>query len=147
MIAQEGEIAAISVSIERGESKKNVAEATLLATHGIDGDAHAGDWHRQVSLLAFESIELMRERGADVSPGDFGENITSRGVELSALQPGDRIYINDVELEITQVGKDCREPCSIYDQIGDCVMPRDGVFARVLRGGKISVGDTIRIKS
>jgi len=143
MSAVNGEIAAISVSAKKGGSKANVEEAVLVAAHGIEGDAHAGDWHRQVSLLAIESVELMQERGARVGPGDFGENITTRGIELSALAVGARLAIGEAELEITQIGKDCRKPCSIYEQIGDCVMPRDGVFARVLRGGAVRVGDAI----
>jgi MOSC domain-containing protein YiiM len=143
MSAANGEIAAISVSTKKGGGKANVAEAVLVASHGIEGDAHAGDWHRQVSLLAIESVELMRERGAGVGPGDFGENITTRGLDLATLPVGARLAIGEAELEITQVGKDCRKPCSIYEQIGDCVMPRDGVFARVLRGGTVRVGDAI----
>jgi len=143
MSAAGGEIAAISVSVKKGGSKANVAKAMLVAAHGIEGDAHAGDWHRQVSLLALESIELMLARGARVGPGDFGENITTRGLELSALPVGARLAIGEAELEITQVGKDCKKPCSIYEQIGDCIMPRNGVFARVLRGGAVRVGDTI----
>lgn len=147
MSGLEGRIAAISVSRDKGESKTNVDRALLLKEWGIEGDAHAGNWDRQVSLLAMESIEKMRAQGAQVHPGDFGENLTVEFADLSRLRIGDRVRIGAILLEITQLGKECHEPCAIYHQIGDCVMPRDGLFARVLRGGRICVGELLTIET
>ena len=139
-----GKIVAASLSECRGVRKNNVRQARLIADHGIEGDAHAGDRRRQVSLLALESIEKMRSAGLEVGPGDFGENLTTEGLDLLALKVGDRLRIGaSVELEITQLGKECHEPCAIYREAGDCVMPREGVFARVLRGGNVHVGDSV----
>ena len=139
-----GKIAAISVSTEKGVGKTNVAQALLLENFGIEGDAHGGDWHRQVSLLAMESIDKMLAKGADVAPGAFGENITTESIDLLALKVGDRIQIGEAKLEITQLGKECHEPCAIYYKVGDCVMPTEGLFARVLKGAPIKVGDPIK---
>jgi MOSC domain-containing protein YiiM len=114
--------------------------------HGLADDAHAGAWHRQVSLLAVESIDKMRLMGLDVGPGDFGENLTTRGLDLVSLPVGTRLEVGEETLlEITQIGKECHDRCAIYYQAGDCVMPKEGVFARVLNGGMIEVGDEIRI--
>ena len=123
--------------------KTNTPQADLRENHGIVGDAHAGPWHRQVSLLAMESIEKMRAKGVDVGPGDFAENITTRGINVPHLRVGDRVTLGDCELEVTQIGKECHSRCEIFTQAGDCVMPREGVFARVLKGGLIRVGDTV----
>jgi len=125
-----------------------VPKAELKAEHGIVGDAHAADWHRQVSLLAVESIEKMTAKGAKVFPGNFAENITTEGIDLSILSVGDRLCAGTaVELEITQLGKKCHSRCAIYDQIGDCIMPREGIFAKVVKGGSIKVGDIIGLKN
>lgn len=138
-----GKVVSINISREKGVPKSAVGRALMVEDLGIEGDAHAGDWHRQVSLLAAESIEKMRAAGLDVSAGDFAENITTENIDLSSLKVGDRLKIGECELEITQIGKECHCRCAIFYQAGDCVMPREGVFARVLSGGWISVGDEI----
>jgi MOSC domain-containing protein YiiM len=140
----EGRIKAISVSKEKGTQKVNVPKAEVVADFGIVGDAHAGKWHRQVSLLASESIDKMVAMGASVSPGDFAENITTEGIDLLTLSVGGRLKLGEsVELEITQFGKRCHRRCEIFEQVGDCIMPREGTFARVTNGGSISIGDVI----
>jgi molybdopterin adenylyltransferase len=142
----EGQIVAISVSQRKGIKKSNVPECKLLEDQGLDGDAHAGDWHRQVSILAMESIKKIREKGLDVSPGDFAENITTSGLRIWELPVGTRLAAgNEALLEVTQIGKECHDRCAIYHQVGDCVMPREGVFTRVLRGGDVKPGDKIRV--
>ena len=142
-----GKIVAISVSQTRGGPKQNVSAAQVIENHGLAGDAHAGDWHRQVSLLAQESIDRLQEAGQHklkLTPGMFAENITTSGIDLTKLQAGDRLRLGDtVLLEITQLGKECHTRCAIYQAIGDCVMPREGVFAKALSGGKIKVGDPV----
>jgi len=141
-----GKIRAISVSEKRGTQKVNVRKANLDADFGIVGDAHAGNWHRQVSLLAAESIDKMLARGAKVSPGDFAENITTEGIDLLSLSVGSRLKLGQsVELEITQFGKQCHGHCEIFEQVGDCIMPREGVFAKVTKAGSINVGDVIEV--
>jgi MOSC domain-containing protein YiiM len=134
------QILSLNVSERTGEQKRPVpaGSVTLRQNHGILGDAHAGDWHRQVSLLADEDIGLMRGKGIEIRFGDFAENITTRGVELAALPVGTRLYLGEAELEVTQIGKECHSHCAIYRTVGDCVMPRRGIFARVLRGGEVS---------
>lgn len=138
---------AISVSKKKGIPKTNISQAKLIKEHGIDGDAHSGNWHRQVSLLAFESIEKMRKAGLpNIRPGAFAENITTQFIDISNLSVGTRLKIgNDVELEITQIGKECHSKCSVFYEVGDCVMPREGIFARVTESGKITVGDGISV--
>ena len=138
-----GELVAISVSERKGMQKSNVPAAVLVAGHGIEDDAHAGAWDRQVSLLARESIEKMIAKGLDVGPGAFAENLTTAGINLVALAVGDRLRVGEAEPEITQIGKLCHHRCAIFQQAGDCVMPREGIFARVLRGATISVGDAV----
>ena len=141
-----GRIRAISVSKEKGTQKVNVPRAELQADFGIIGDAHAGDWHRQVSLLGVESINKMAAKGAKVSPGSFAENITTEGIDPGALKVGSKLRLgNDVELAITQSGKRCHKRCEILKLLGDCIMPREGIFAKVTRGGTINVGDTIEV--
>lgn len=142
-----GKVVSVSLSESKGERKTPVERALLIANHGLDGDAHAGDWHRQVSLLALESIAKMRATGIDVNPGDFAENITTEGVDVPALNVGDIVEIGDATLEITQIGKECHTKCAIFQQAGDCVMPREGVFARVLRGGEMRVGMDVRVNA
>jgi len=143
-----GRIKAISLSKERGMQKTNVPRAELKTDFGIIGDAHSGNWHRQVSLLGIESINEMIAKGAKVTPGNFAENITTEGIDLCALKIGSKLRLGtDVELEITQLGKECHSRCEIFEQIGDCIMPREGIFARVLKGGSISVSDTIEINT
>jgi MOSC domain-containing protein YiiM len=120
-----------------------MAAVVLKENHGVVGDAHAGDWHRQVSLLATESIAKMRAMGLDVDSGDFAENVTTIGVDLVSLPIGSRLALGDAVVEITQIGKECHNRCAIYYQAGDCVMPKEGVFARVITGGTISAGTPI----
>jgi MOSC domain-containing protein YiiM len=141
-----GQIVAVSTSRRKGQKKSNIEECELLKDKGFEGDAHAGDWHRQVSLLAMESIAKIRDKGIDVAPGDFAENITTSGIEIWHLELGTRLAVgSEAELEITQVGKKCHDRCAIYHQVGDCVMPREGIFARVIRGGKVKPGDRIHV--
>ncbi len=136
-------IVAVSVSGRKGERKTPVPEATLVPDHGVEGDAHAGPGNRQVSLLSSESIAKMREKGVDVGPGDFAENVTVEGIDLTVLKVGDRLLVGEVLVEISQIGKECHDRCAIYFQAGDCVMPREGIFARVIRGGKVAPGDPV----
>jgi len=141
-----GRIKAISVSKEKGTKKVNVPEAELRADFGIIGDAHSGNWHRQVSLLGAESINKMVEKGAQVGPGDFAENITTEGLNLHELPVGSKLKLGEnVELEITQFGKKCHSRCEIFEQVGNCIMPREGVFAKVTKAGAISVGGVIEV--
>ena len=138
-------VVSVSISEQKGMRKTPVASALLKQEHGLVGDAHAGDWHRQVSLLAMESIEKMQRMGLDVNPGDFAENITTEGIELTTLPVGSRLSLGEAEVEITQIGKTCHTRCAIYQQAGDCVMPKEGVFARVLREGIVKPGDRVDI--
>jgi len=141
-----GRIKAISISKEKGTQKTNVPEARLQTNFGIVGDAHAGNWNRQVSLLSIECIDKMDKKGLNISPGDFAENITTERINLEALTIGSRLKLGPtVELEITKFGKTCHGHCQIYEQIGDCIMPRKGVFAVVIHGGVIRVGDRIEV--
>lgn len=136
-------VVAVSVGGRKGERKTPVPRAILVPEHGVDRDAHAGPGHRQVSLLAMESIEKMRGRGVRVGPGDFAENVTVEGIDLAALTVGDRLLVGEALVEISQIGKECHDRCAIYFQAGDCVMPREGVFARVVHGGVVAPGDPV----
>lgn len=141
-----GWIVSINISDKKGIRKKPISEATITEGFGIEGDAHASShWHRQVSLLALESIEKMRKAGLDVGPGDFAENITTEGIDLLGLPIGSRLQIGPVVAEVSQIGKECHSRCAIYYQAGDCVMPKEGIFVRILKGGKVKKGDEIRI--
>lgn len=146
---QAGNVVAISISKKKGIPKTNVQSAKLIENFGIEGDVHAGNWHRQVSFLALESIDKMREKGLpNLRPGAFAENITTEFLELPNLEVGTRIKIGkNAILEITQIGKECHSKCAIFFKVGDCVMPREGIFAKVIRGGEIFVGDEIEILS
>lgn len=138
-----GQIHKISISIRKGDKKQNISHAVLLEQHGIEGDAHAGS-ARQVSLLPFESFDKIREKLATIAPGDFAENITTVGLDFSGAKIGARLRIGDrVELEITQIGKTCHLGCYIREVVGDCIMPREGIFASVIREGDIATGDQI----
>ena len=144
MATIKGRIKAISVSERKGTRKINVPQAQLRADFGIIGDAHSGSRHRQVSLLPVESINKAAAKGVKVSPGDFAENITTEGIDLFALSVGSKVRLGQsVELEITQFGKKCHDKCEIFKQVGDCIMPREGVFAKVIKAGSVSVGDVI----
>ncbi len=141
-----GIITAVCTSPKKGMRKKNTGEGLLVTEYGLQGDAHAGPWHRQVSLLAVESINKMRAAGLDVGPGDFAENLTTEGIDLVHLPIGTRLKIGDEAVgEVTQIGKECHNRCAIYYQAGDCVMPREGIFIRVLVGGKVKAGDKIEV--
>jgi MOSC domain-containing protein YiiM len=144
-----GKVVSLNISHTKGVRKKERNEVLLREDFGIEGDAHAsGTWHRQVSLLALESIEKMRTLGLDVHPGDFAENITTEGIDLPALPVGTRIRIGeDVELQVSQIGKECHDRCAIYHQAGDCVMPKEGIFVKVLRGGVAKKGDSVKVES
>lgn len=138
-------IISINISAAKGERKKPVGSARLEPGHGVAGDAHAGKWHRQVSLLAAESIEKMKQKGLDVGPGDFAENITTGGVDLPALPLGTRLRLGRTMVEVTQIGKKCHDRCEIFYQAGDCVMPREGIFVKVIEGGLIATGDPVEV--
>ena len=140
-----GEIKAICMSEKKGTSKRPIEEALFITEHGLKGDAHAGDWHRQVSFLALEEIEDFRRRGGEVEFGDFGENIVAEGIAFHQLPVGTRLKAGEVFFEITQIGKKCHSHCEIFKRVGDCIMPRKGVFGRVLHGGKLKAGDTLTI--
>ena len=136
-------VVAVCISENKGERKKPVAAVELRENHGIVGDGHAGEWHRQVSLLAQESIDKMRAMGLDVNAGDFAENITTTGIDLVSLPIGTRLQVGQALMEVTQIGKECHTRCAIYYQAGDCVMPKEGIFAKVITGGMVKPGDEI----
>ncbi len=140
-----GTIRAICISEQKGTAKHTVPAATLRENWGVVGDAHAGAWHRQVSLLGLESIQAFRERGAEAEFGAFGENLVVEGFALCKLPVGSRLQCGEVVLEVTQIGKQCHSHCQIYKRVGECIMPREGVFAKVLKGGEIHVGDTLEL--
>ncbi len=138
-------ILAVCISDNKGEQKTPVESIALREEHGVVGDAHAGDWHRQVSLLANESVEKMWAKGLEVGPGAFGENLLTSGVELTALPVGTQLAVGEALLEVTQIGKECHTRCAIYHQAGECVMPNEGVFARVLRAGRVVPGSLVTV--
>lgn len=139
-------IVAVSISQRKGQKKDNIPEARLIISHGLDQDAHAGDWHRQVSLLDMQSIQRIRDKGLDVQAGNFAENITTEGIRLWELPVGTRMRLGKTAVvQVTQIGKECHDRCAIFHQVGDCVMPREGIFAKVLREGIIRPGDSITI--
>lgn len=138
-------VEAVCISENKGERKKPVEAVELRENHGIVGDAHAGEWHRQVSLLATESIDKMRKLGLDVDAGDFAENITTKGIELVSLPIGTRLQVGPALLEVTQIGKECHTRCAIFYQAGDCVMPKEGIFAKVINGGVVRPTDRIAV--
>lgn len=140
-----GVLRGICISDIRGIQKTEVSEAELIADWGIEGDAHAGKWHRQVSLLSHEKIEEFRARGAEVDNGAFGENLIVEGYDFKNLPVGSVFHIGNAVLKMTQIGKECHSHCQIYKKMGDCIMPREGVFAEVVRGGHIKVGDEVAL--
>lgn len=147
-MSQQGQIIAVCTSVNKGERKTDTGNGLLVKGFGLEGDAHGGDWHRQVSLLATESIAKMQAAGLEVGPGDFAENLTTRGLDLCGLPIGTRLRVGATALlEISQIGKICHERCAIYYQAGDCVMPREGIFAVVLEGGPVRSGDVITVVS
>jgi len=140
-------VVAVCSSKEKGTRKENICSGILRENYGLEGDAHAdSSWHRQVSLLAVESIEKMKKLGLEVGPGDFAENLTCEGIELVSLPVGTRLLIGEnIILEISQIGKECHTGCAIFQQTGKCIMPREGIFARVIRGGEVKSGDSIKV--
>ncbi len=140
-----GVVKAVCISEKKGVQKKNVHTANLIENHGIEGDAHAGNWHRQVSLLSYDKVEAFRSKGAPVVDGSFGENILVEGIDFKTLPIGTKFTCNDVLLELTQIGKECHSGCEIFQIMGDCIMPREGVFTIVLKGGVISEGDILQV--
>jgi MOSC domain-containing protein YiiM len=146
-IGQSGTVLAVCTSEKKGTRKRDVGAAELRPDWGIVGDAHAADWHRQVSLLAWESIEKMRALGLNVGAGSFAENITTQGLSLVDLPVGTHLKLGEALVEVTQIGKICHDRCAIYYQAGDCVMPREGIFVRVHQGGSVAVGDQIVVLS
>lgn len=140
-----GRVMAVCTSPAKGTQKQDVGQAIFLEDFGIEGDAHAGKWHRQVSLLSYEKIEEFRRRGAEVAFGAFGENLVVEGIDFKTLPIGTRFRCNEVELVLTQIGKQCHHGCEIFQKMGDCIMPREGVFTKVEKGGEIKVGDMLEI--
>ena len=140
-----GKVIAVCTSPEKGTQKTNIRRGVFIEDYGIEGDAHAGKWHRQVSLLSYEKIEDFRARGAVVEDGAFGENLVVEGIDFKTLPIGTRFQCNDVVLELTQIGKECHHGCEIFQKMGECIMPREGLFAIVLHGGVIKVGDNLEI--
>ena len=138
-------VKAVCISEKRGTRKTEVPSITVAVNHGIVGDAHAGDWHRQISLLAEESIDTMRRQGLELTPGSFAENVVTEGIELKELALGTKLKIGNTALEITQIGKECHNDCEIKRTAGKCVMPAEGIFAVVLTDGIIRPGDNIEI--
>jgi MOSC domain-containing protein YiiM len=140
-----GIVRAVCRSAEKGTAKQNAGQGELVADHGLRGDAHAGNWRRQISLLSLEKINDFRSRGAEVEDGAFGENLVVEGIDFAALPVGTRLHCGDAVLEISQIGKECHHHCAIFQKMGDCIMPREGVFATVIRGGAIKTGDEIHV--
>ncbi len=142
----EGKVIAVCISEKRGTQKKNIGKALFRENWGIENDAHAGDWHRQVSMLSYDKIQAFRARGAEVDDGAFGENLVVEGIDFRSLPVGTLLECNGVLLEMMQIGKECHSHCQIYQKMGECIMPTEGVFARVLIGGTISVGDQMEVR-
>ncbi len=137
-------VVAVNTSDKKGVVKKRVEKALVKEGYGLEGDAHGGDWHRQVSLLGIESYRHMRRLAKEeLCPGIFAENITTEGIELHTIPVGTKLRLGEAVLEITQIGKACHHGCEIFKKVGDCVMPREGVFARVVQGGLVKTGDPI----
>jgi len=146
MVKIKGKILSVNISPKKGEKKQNINSGLFIENHGLKDDGHAEPGIRQVSLLAKESIEKIRNKGLDVQYGDFAENLTTEGIDLPSLSIGTRLKIGyKVLMEVTQIGKVCHEPCNIFYTVGDCVMPREGIFAKVLHGGEIKINDMIKI--
>jgi MOSC domain-containing protein YiiM len=140
-----GKIVAVCLSEKKGTAKRNVERGKLRACHGLVGDAHAGNWHRQVSLLSLEKIREFQAKGAEVQFGDFGENVVAEGIDFRSLPVGTVLHAGQATLVVTQIGKECHSHCAIFQTMGDCIMPREGVFAVVTRGGEVACGDQIEI--
>ena len=142
-----GEVVAVCISEKKGTAKQNIGSCQFIENWGLEKDAHAGNWHRQVSLLSWDEVEKFRARGAKVADGAFGENLLVKGYDFKSYPVGSIFKCNDVVLELTQIGKKCHSECEIFHMVGDCIMPREGVFAKVLHGGEIRMGDTLKLVS
>ena len=142
----DGIVMAVCISREKGTPKENIGQGLLIENWGLEHDAHAGKWHRQVSLLSYEKIEEFKAKGAPIDDGAFGENLIVSGYDLKALPVGTRLRSGEVLLEVTQIGKQCHSGCEIYKIMGDCIMPREGIFTRVLHGGVLTEGDEIHVE-
>lgn len=142
-----GKVMAVCSSDKKGTAKKEIDEGVFIENYGLKGDAHAGEHHRQISLLSYEKVEDFRKSGAKVDTGAFGENLLVAGLDLAKLPLGTLLRSNDVLMEVTQIGKECHSHCNIYYQVGECIMPREGIFARVLHGGKICKGDLLYVET
>lgn len=143
-----GTVLAVCISRAKGTAKKDMGKARLIENFGLENDAHAGNWHRQVSLLSQEQVDIFRESGGiDVDYGAFGENLLVQGIDFARLPVGTQLRCNDVLLQVTQIGKECHAHCAIYHQVGDCIMPREGIFAIVLQGGEIAKGDVLHVEN
>lgn len=140
-----GQVMAVCKSEKKGTKKQNVNQAVFQVNHGMVGDAHAGNWHRQVSLLSYDQVQAFRAKGAKVDHGDFGENLVVAGIDFKTLPVGTRLKCNDVEMEVTQIGKECHSHCEIYKTMGDCIMPREGIFVKILHEGTICVDDDLYV--
>lgn len=140
-----GKIKAVCISEKKGTDKKNIHECEIVEGFGLKNDAHGGNWHRQISLLSYEKIEDFKKRGGEVIDGSFGENLIVSGLDLVNIPIGTKLKINNIVLEVTQIGKECHSHCEIFKKVGDCIMPREGIFAKVISGGIIKEGDIIEI--
>jgi MOSC domain-containing protein YiiM len=141
-----GTIIAVCTSKRKGTPKADVGSGYLKEGYGLEGDGHGGDWHRQVSLLSSEEIQAMAAKGLDVGPGSFAENLTTRGFDLSVLKIGNQLRIGESAiLEVTQIGKECHTRCAIYHKVGECIMPEQGIFCRIITGGPVKTGDPIEL--
>ena len=139
-----GKIVAICISEKKGVQKKDIKRCKLIENHGLEGDAHAGSWHRQISLLSKEARLVMENKGVKLNDGDFGENLLTEGIDFAEIKVGNKLRLGkDALVRITQIGKECHDRCNIYYQVGDCIMPREGIFAKVLKGGEIKIDDDI----
>lgn len=143
----EGKVVAVCTSDIKGIQKTEIEKGLLIENHGLDKDAHAGNWHRQVSLLSYDKVNEFRAKGGDVENGAFGENILVSGIDLAKLPVGTLITCGQIELEVTQIGKECHAHCAIFHQVGDCIMPREGIFTKVLKGGYIQKGDVLHVEA
>lgn len=141
-----GTVIAVCTSPAKGTQKTDVKEAVFIENFGIEGDAHAGKWHRQVSLLSYDKIQEFRRKGARIDHGAFGENLVVEGIDFRTLPVGTILNCGDVVLEVTQIGKECHHGCRIFQEMGECIMPREGIFARVIHGGVIKAGDQMQLQ-
>ena len=140
-----GKIVAICMSTKKGTQKKEISEINLIENFGLEGDAHAGFMHRQVSLISMEDIRTMMVKLPTLAPGSYAENLTTEGFDLSKLKIGDRLIAGETLLEVSQIGKECHSGCEVFKQTGECIMPKKGIFTKVIKGGKVKAGDTIEL--